>query len=52
MPSRYSSDGSRHDAGELASLLGIDLRVVPIEEAHVAFTVHAGERAGPRARRA
>ncbi len=38
MPSRYSSDGSRHDAGELASLLGIDLRVVPIEEAHVAFT--------------
>jgi NAD+ synthase (glutamine-hydrolysing) len=38
MPSRYSSDGSRHDAGVLASLLGIDLRVVPIEEAHVAFT--------------
>jgi NAD+ synthase (glutamine-hydrolysing) len=38
MPSRYSSDGSRHDAGSLASLLGIDLRVVPIEEAHVAFT--------------
>ena len=38
MPSRYSSDGSRHDAGALASLLGIDLRVVPIEEAHVAFT--------------
>ena len=38
MPSRDSSDGSRHDAGELASLLGIDLRVVPIEEAHVAFT--------------
>ncbi len=38
MPSRYSSDGSRHDAGQLASLLGIDLRVVPIEEAHVAFT--------------
>jgi NAD+ synthase (glutamine-hydrolysing) len=38
MPSRYSSDGSRHDAGALASLLGIDLAVVPIEEAHVAFT--------------
>jgi NAD+ synthase (glutamine-hydrolysing) len=38
MPSRYSSEGSRHDAGALASLLGIDLRVVPIEEAHVAFT--------------
>jgi NAD+ synthase (glutamine-hydrolysing) len=38
MPSRYSSDGSRHDAGALASVLGIDLRVAPIEEAHVAFT--------------
>jgi NAD+ synthase (glutamine-hydrolysing) len=38
MPSRYSSDGSRHDAGTLATLLDIDLRVVPIEEAHVAFT--------------
>ena len=37
MPSRYSSDGSRHDAGVLADRLGIDLRVVPIEEAHVAF---------------
>ena len=38
MPSRYSSDGSRHDAEALAARLGIDLRVVPIEEAHVAFT--------------
>jgi len=38
MPSRYSSDGSRLDAEALASHLGIDLRVVPIEEAHVAFT--------------
>jgi NAD+ synthase (glutamine-hydrolysing) len=38
MPSRYSSEGSRRDAGLLASRLGIDLRVVPIEEAHVAFT--------------
>ncbi len=38
MPSRYSSEGSRRDAGVLASRLGIDLRVVPIEEAHVAFT--------------
>jgi NAD+ synthase (glutamine-hydrolysing) len=38
MPSRYSSDGSLHDAEALASRLGIDLRVVPIEEAHVAFT--------------
>jgi len=38
MPSRYSSDGSRHDAGVLAEHLGIELRVVPIEEAHVAFS--------------
>ena len=38
MPSRYSSDGSRHDAEALAERLGIDLRVVPIEPAHVAFT--------------
>jgi NAD+ synthase (glutamine-hydrolysing) len=38
MPSRYSSEGSRHDAGALAHNLGIDLSVVPIEEAHVAFT--------------
>jgi NAD+ synthase (glutamine-hydrolysing) len=38
MPSRYSSEGSRHDAEALAALLGIDLRVVPIEGAHVAFT--------------
>ncbi len=38
MPSRYSSEGSRHDAGLLAQRLGIDLRVVAIEEAHVAMT--------------
>jgi NAD+ synthase (glutamine-hydrolysing) len=38
MPSRYSSAGSRHDAEALAALLGIELRVVPIEGAHVAFT--------------
>jgi NAD+ synthase (glutamine-hydrolysing) len=38
MPSRYSSDGSTHDAAALADRLGIDLKVVPIEEAHVAFT--------------
>jgi NAD+ synthase (glutamine-hydrolysing) len=34
MPSRYSSDGSRADAADLAARLGIDLRVVPIEDAH------------------
>jgi len=38
MPSRYSSDGSRDDAQSLADRLGIDLKVVPIEEAHVAFS--------------
>ncbi len=37
MPSRYSSDGSRQDAEVLADRLGIDLKVVAIEEAHVAF---------------
>jgi NAD+ synthase (glutamine-hydrolysing) len=37
MPSRYSSEGSVTDAEELAKNLGIDLHVVPIEEAHVAF---------------
>jgi NAD+ synthase (glutamine-hydrolysing) len=38
MPSRYSSDGSRDDAQVLADRLGIDLKVVQIEEAHVAFS--------------
>ncbi len=37
MPSRYSSEGSRIDAEVLAERLGIDLKVVPIEEAHLAF---------------
>jgi NAD+ synthase (glutamine-hydrolysing) len=37
MPSRYSSEGSRDDAGVLAERLGIDLKTVAIEEAHVAF---------------
>jgi NAD+ synthase (glutamine-hydrolysing) len=37
MPSRYSSEGSLSDAAELARRLGIDLHVVPIEQAHVAF---------------
>ena len=37
MPSRYSSDGSRADAQTLAERLGIDLDVVSIEEAHIAF---------------
>jgi NAD+ synthase (glutamine-hydrolysing) len=38
MPSRYSSEGSLADAAALAERLGIDLRVVPIERAHVALS--------------
>ncbi|HXQ18674.1 MAG TPA: NAD+ synthase [Acidimicrobiales bacterium] len=38
MPSRYSSEGSIADAATLAERLGIDLRVVPIERAHVALS--------------
>jgi NAD+ synthase (glutamine-hydrolysing) len=38
MPSRYSSDHSLLDAQELATRLGIDYRVIPIEAAHAAFT--------------
>ena len=37
MPSRYSSEGSVADARSLAGHLGIELRVIPIEPAHVAF---------------
>jgi len=37
MPSRYSSEGSRSDAQELAANLGIRLITVPIEEAFSAY---------------
>ena len=37
MPSRYSSEGSLSDAKQLAAVLGIDYRVIPIEAAHAAF---------------
>ena len=37
MPSRYSSEGSITDAQELARALDIDLWVMPIGPAHVAF---------------
>ncbi len=37
MPSRYSSPGSRNDAEDLATRLGIDYREIPIEAAHTAF---------------
>ena len=38
MPSRYSSEGSKEDAGLLAEALGIDYRTIAIEPAHTAFT--------------
>ncbi|MDP9388607.1 MAG: NAD+ synthase [Actinomycetota bacterium] len=38
MPSRFSSDGSRTDAALLATALGVELREIPIEPAHSAFT--------------
>jgi len=38
MPSRYSSAGSVTDATSLAEHLDIDLRSVPIENVHAAFT--------------
>ncbi len=37
MPSRYSSEGSIADAKLLASNLGIELQIIPIEPAHAAF---------------
>ncbi len=37
MPSRYSSQGSLDDARSLAANLGIELRVIAIEEPHHAF---------------
>ncbi|MFM8562614.1 MAG: NAD+ synthase [Acidimicrobiia bacterium] len=37
MPSRYSSDGSRTDAHQLADALGIDIRTVSIEPAFQAY---------------
>ena len=37
MPSRYSSEGSRTDAKELAGSLGVDYRTIPIELGHAAM---------------
>jgi NAD+ synthase (glutamine-hydrolysing) len=37
MPSRYSSEGSLTDAKELAEALGIEWRVIGIEEVHQAY---------------
>jgi NAD+ synthase (glutamine-hydrolysing) len=46
MPSRYSSEGSRTDATALAERLGIDLRTVPIEAAHVVLRDLVGDALG------
>lgn len=40
MPSRYSSDHSLADALALATNLGIDYRVIPIEPMHAAIETH------------
>jgi NAD+ synthase (glutamine-hydrolysing) len=37
MPSRFSSDGSRDDAVDLAANLSVDFRTIPIEAAHGAL---------------
>jgi NAD+ synthase (glutamine-hydrolysing) len=37
MPSRYSSEGSVNDARELAQNLGIEFRIIPIEEMFSSF---------------
>ena len=52
MPSRYSSEGSRTDAAALAERLGIDLRTIPIEGAHVALPRPARRRGRRRPCRA
>ncbi|MCL0066092.1 NAD+ synthase [Dehalococcoidia bacterium] len=47
MPSRYSSEGSRTDAQLLSENLGIEMRVVPIEEAMDGYlSMLAGSFAG------
>jgi len=38
MPSRYSSQGSRDDAADLARNFGIDFETIPIEPGYAAFT--------------
>ena len=52
MPSRYSSDGSRHDAGALAADLGIDLRVGPHRRGPRGLHLHAGRACSGASRRA
>ncbi len=45
MPSRFSSEGSWLDAEEVARRLGIDFRIVPIEQVHAAFLSTVGDQA-------
>ena len=42
MPSRYSSEGSKSDAAELAQALGIDFRTIAIEPAFSAYLEMTG----------
>ena len=49
MPSRYSSDGSRTDAQELADNLGIELRTIAIEPAHASLLEMLAPSFGDRA---
>ena len=46
MPSRYSSEGSRTDAAQLAANLGIGFRTVSIEPAHAALAAMLDSHAG------
>jgi len=44
MPSRFSSEGTRGDAGRLADALGIDFRELPIEPMVEAYTTALSEQ--------
>jgi NAD+ synthase (glutamine-hydrolysing) len=48
MPSRFSSDHSLTDAGELARRLGIDYQVIPIEPGHAALLAMLAPAFGDR----
>jgi len=48
MPSRYSSQGSKDDARDLARNLGIDYRVLPIENVFHAYIREMNEGGAPR----
>jgi NAD+ synthase (glutamine-hydrolysing) len=48
MPSRYSSEGSKADAEQLAENLGIDFRTIPVEPAFQAYLEMLGPHFGER----